>query len=84
VNLTGGRTKDGGNIVGASVFYSDPPDVAQEPRKDTKDEVERLNQELKVSRSWSNLTSTEKYKSDYGAVFQKTNNSLPSKLRMYH
>ncbi len=25
VNMTGGRTKDGGDIVGASVFYHDPP-----------------------------------------------------------
>ena len=47
VNLTGGRTRDGGSIVGASVFYSNPADIEQEPKKDTKDEVEKLNQELK-------------------------------------
>lgn len=29
--MTGGRTRDGGSIVGASVFYSDPP---PEERKD--------------------------------------------------
>jgi hypothetical protein len=31
VNLTGGRTRDGGSIVGASVFYSNPADIEQEP-----------------------------------------------------
>jgi isopentenyl diphosphate isomerase/L-lactate dehydrogenase-like FMN-dependent dehydrogenase len=31
------------------VFYSNPADIEQEPKKDTKDEVEKLNQELKVS-----------------------------------
>ncbi|BFZ15188.1 hypothetical protein BsWGS_18229 [Bradybaena similaris] len=46
VNLTGGRTRDGGSIVGASVFYSDPP---PEERKDgeIKTEVDKLDKELK-------------------------------------
>ncbi|KAL8561606.1 hypothetical protein ACOMHN_024841 [Nucella lapillus] len=44
VNLTGGRTRDGGSIVGASVFYSNPP---EEQEQDAKDEVEKLNKELK-------------------------------------
>lgn len=26
---SGGRTKDGGDVVGASVFYSDPPKEAE-------------------------------------------------------
>ncbi|XP_052076035.1 C-Jun-amino-terminal kinase-interacting protein 4-like isoform X7 [Mytilus californianus] len=48
VNLTGGRTRDGGSIVGASVFYSDPGDFDQETKKEiTKDDVEKLNHELK-------------------------------------
>ncbi|XP_041356747.1 C-Jun-amino-terminal kinase-interacting protein 4-like isoform X3 [Gigantopelta aegis] len=47
VNLTGGKTRDGGSIVGASIFYSNPPEIEQEHRKETKDEVEKLNQELK-------------------------------------
>ncbi|XP_052829612.1 C-Jun-amino-terminal kinase-interacting protein 4 isoform X4 [Octopus bimaculoides] len=48
VNLTGGRTKDGGSIVGASVFYSNPPSEELEKKKETKDEIEKLNEELKV------------------------------------
>ncbi|XP_025087782.1 C-Jun-amino-terminal kinase-interacting protein 4-like isoform X20 [Pomacea canaliculata] len=46
VNLTGGRTRDGGSIVGASVFYSNVPEE-QEQQPETKDEVEKLNKELK-------------------------------------
>ena len=46
MNLTGGRTKDGGSIVGASVFYSNPPEV--EDNKNTKDEIDKLDQQLKV------------------------------------
>eukprot|EP00105_Crassostrea_gigas_P019489 XP_011437998.1 PREDICTED: C-Jun-amino-terminal kinase-interacting protein 4 isoform X19 [Crassostrea gigas] len=46
VNLTGGKTRDGGSVVGASVFYSSPPE-SETDRKEVKDEVDRLNQELK-------------------------------------
>ena len=35
-------------MVGASVFYSSPPESEADPRKEVKDEVDRLNQELKV------------------------------------
>ncbi|XP_078323878.1 C-Jun-amino-terminal kinase-interacting protein 4-like isoform X19 [Crassostrea virginica] len=48
VNLTGGKTRDGGSVVGASVFYSSPPESEADPRKEVKDEVDRLNQELKL------------------------------------
>ena len=48
VNLTGGRTRDGGSIVGASVFYSNPP-VEDKDDADPKSEVEKLDKELKVS-----------------------------------
>lgn len=58
VNLTGGRTKDGGSIVGASVFYSNPPSEELEKRKETKDEIEKLNEELKEHEK--NLKQTEK------------------------
>ncbi|XP_052794690.1 C-Jun-amino-terminal kinase-interacting protein 4-like isoform X3 [Mya arenaria] len=45
VNLTGGRTKDGGSIVGASVFYSNPGE--EEPAKPRNgDEVGKVEQEL--------------------------------------
>ena len=37
VNLTGGRTKDGGDIVGASVFYSAPP--PEEHKAEEEDEI---------------------------------------------
>ncbi|XP_071545148.1 C-Jun-amino-terminal kinase-interacting protein 4 isoform X35 [Panulirus ornatus] len=44
VNLTGGRTKDGGNIVGASVFYSgDTETTIVKP----EDEIDKLDMELK-------------------------------------
>ncbi|KAL4230890.1 MAP-kinase scaffold [Mactra antiquata] len=47
VNLTGGRTKDGGSIVGASVFYSNPPeDIKQSPGA-SGSEVDKLDQQLK-------------------------------------
>lgn len=43
VNLMGGYTKDGGLMVGGSVFYSEEPKVS-EPASDT--EVESLEKEL--------------------------------------
>ncbi|XP_035828297.1 C-Jun-amino-terminal kinase-interacting protein 4 [Aplysia californica] len=43
VNLTGGKTRDGGSIVGASVFYSDPPLEVEEAKTD----VDKLDRELK-------------------------------------
>ncbi|XP_055085755.1 C-Jun-amino-terminal kinase-interacting protein 4 isoform X2 [Periophthalmus magnuspinnatus] len=46
VNLSGGRTRDGGSIVGASVFYSDPP-ASDNPRKKTQSNLDQLDQELK-------------------------------------
>lgn len=52
VNLTGGKTRDGGSVVGASVFYSNPPE-SESDRKEVKDEVDRLNQELKVQASYT-------------------------------
>lgn len=45
VNLTGGRTKDGGNIVGASVFYSGDTETTE---LKPGDEVDKLDMELKV------------------------------------
>ncbi|XP_021345490.1 C-Jun-amino-terminal kinase-interacting protein 4-like isoform X15 [Mizuhopecten yessoensis] len=64
VNLTGGRTRDGGSVVGGSVFYSNLSgasvnDTENGSKKDSsKDEVERLNQELKDHEK--NLKDTEK------------------------
>ncbi|XP_055006600.1 C-Jun-amino-terminal kinase-interacting protein 4 isoform X2 [Boleophthalmus pectinirostris] len=46
VNLSGGRTRDGGSIVGASVFYSDAP-TPDSPRNKTNSSLDQLDQELK-------------------------------------
>ncbi|XP_059147421.1 C-Jun-amino-terminal kinase-interacting protein 4-like isoform X13 [Physella acuta] len=46
VNLTGGKTRDGGSIVGASVFYSDPP-PEEKKEAEVKTEVDKLDKELK-------------------------------------
>ncbi|KAM5135324.1 C-Jun-amino-terminal kinase-interacting protein 4 isoform 2-T2 [Mantella aurantiaca] len=51
VNLSGGKTRDGGSIIGASVFYSDlsGSDVDdQKPRSESQSSLEKLEQELKV------------------------------------
>lgn len=53
VNLTGGRTRDGGSIVGASVFYSGDPAT---PTPQPKDDVDRLDYELRV---WMRFQDTE-------------------------
>ncbi|KAE8577121.1 hypothetical protein XENTR_v10004438 [Xenopus tropicalis] len=51
VNLSGGKTRDGGSIIGASVFYSDAPGAEldnQKPRSDSQSSLDKLEQELKV------------------------------------
>lgn len=48
MNLTGGKTRDGGSIVGASVFYSDVP--AKNKSAKPEDDVDKLDQELKASK----------------------------------
>jgi len=54
VNLQGGRTRDGGSIVGASVFYTTSRPEGEEkgegemPEKTTCTEVDKLDRELKV------------------------------------
>ncbi|XP_076027920.1 C-Jun-amino-terminal kinase-interacting protein 4 isoform X2 [Genypterus blacodes] len=48
VNLSGGKTRDGGSIVGASVFYSDVPGPESPPRKTgSQSSLDKLDQELK-------------------------------------
>ncbi|KAM9336112.1 C-Jun-amino-terminal kinase-interacting protein 4 isoform 2-T2 [Symphorus nematophorus] len=46
VNLSGGKTRDGGSIVGASVFYSDVP---ESPKKKigSQSSLDKLDQDLK-------------------------------------
>lgn len=55
VNLSGGRTRDGGDIVGASVFYSHPQsddenENVDQPIDTTEDneEITKIIDELKV------------------------------------
>jgi hypothetical protein len=54
VNLQGGRTRDGGSIVGASVFYTTSRPEGEEkgegemPEKTACTEVDKLDRELKV------------------------------------
>ncbi|XP_056406641.1 C-Jun-amino-terminal kinase-interacting protein 4 isoform X2 [Hyla sarda] len=51
VNLSGGKTRDGGSIIGASVFYSDLPGSDLENQKHrsvSQSSLEKLEQELKV------------------------------------
>uniref|UniRef100_A0A803T255 C-Jun-amino-terminal kinase-interacting protein 4 n=1 Tax=Anolis carolinensis TaxID=28377 RepID=A0A803T255_ANOCA len=50
VNLSGGKTRDGGSVVGASVFYSDVATVDAESNKQrsaSQSSLDRLDQELK-------------------------------------
>ena len=50
VNLSGGKTRDGGSVVGASVFYSNTSTDETNEGGD-KDDIEKLDQELKVGLS---------------------------------
>uniref|UniRef100_A0A3Q3KR50 RH2 domain-containing protein n=1 Tax=Monopterus albus TaxID=43700 RepID=A0A3Q3KR50_MONAL len=48
VNLSGGKTRDGGLIVGASVFYSDMPGPKSPKKKiGSQSSLDKLDQELK-------------------------------------
>ncbi|KAL1130562.1 hypothetical protein AAG570_011808 [Ranatra chinensis] len=48
VNLAGGKTKDGGEIVGASVFYNNPPQCEQtESREEPQSPLEQLEKDIK-------------------------------------
>ena len=53
MNLTAGKTRDGGSIVGASVFYKDVSGdavcLSPLPSKGSQNSLDRLEQELKVA-----------------------------------
>lgn len=52
VNLSGGKTRDGGSVVGASVFYKDVAALDTEGSKQrsaSQSSLDKLDQELKVS-----------------------------------
>lgn len=52
VNLSGGKTRDGGSVVGASVFYKDVAGLESEGSKQrsaSQSSLDKLDQELKVS-----------------------------------
>ena len=46
VVTNGGRTKDGGSLVGGSVFYDNPSTAPNKPTTD----IEKLDKEIKVTR----------------------------------
>ena len=54
MNLSGGRTRDGGDIVGASVFYSQThsdeqsDELGQEVVAPEDPDIDKINEELKV------------------------------------
>lgn len=51
VNLSGGKTRDGGSVVGASVFYKDVAGLETEGSKQrsaSQSSLDKLDQELKV------------------------------------
>lgn len=51
VNLSGGKTRDGGSVVGASVFYNDVAALdanSNKQRSSSQSSLDRLDQELKV------------------------------------
>ncbi|KAG7236443.1 hypothetical protein INR49_000921 [Caranx melampygus] len=60
VNLSGGKTRDGGLIVGASVFYSDVPGP-ESPMKNpgSQSSLDKLDQDLKFSSLVWICTSTQ-------------------------
>lgn len=49
MNLSGGKTRDGGSIVGASVFYSDVSGPESPKKKvGSQSSLDKLDQELRV------------------------------------
>lgn len=50
--MSGGRTKDGGDIVGASVFYHDPP-PDDEICGNKSSGVKKSDDPVKLNASWS-------------------------------
>ena len=50
--MSGGRTKDGGDIVGASVFYHDPP-PDDEICGNNSSGVKKSDDPVKLNASWS-------------------------------
>ena len=61
-NISGGKTKDGGEIVGASVFYSSPPESETRQSatgEDLEDEISKLDAELKVHNDLFHYSVTE-------------------------
>ena len=60
--ISGGKTKDGGEIVGASVFYSSPPESETRQSatgEELEDEISKLDAELKVHNDLFHYLVTE-------------------------
>ncbi|XP_041459961.1 C-Jun-amino-terminal kinase-interacting protein 4-like isoform X5 [Lytechinus variegatus] len=62
VDLNGGRTRDGGAIIGASVFYSIPDPDADDSSRSSKDgsELDKLDEE--ITKQQKELDKHKKYK----------------------
>ena len=59
VNLSGGKTRDGGSIVGASVFYSDVPGPESPKRRiGSQSSLDKLDQELMVKHTDTQVSVT--------------------------
>lgn len=57
--MSGGKTRDGGSVVGASVFYKDVAGLdaeGSEQRSASQSSLDKLDQELKVSACTNTLT----------------------------
>lgn len=64
VNLSGGKTRDGGSVVGASVFYNDVAGTdadGNKQRTGSQSSLDRLDQELKVRSQYGMLNSLRSY-----------------------
>lgn len=64
VNLSGGKTRDGGSVVGASVFYNDVAGTdadGNKQRTGSQSSLDRLDQELKVRSLYGMLNSLYSY-----------------------
>ena len=67
VTLSGGCTKDGGSIIGSSVFYTDAVTTASDT---SKDNLEKLNQELKVWKSCTCDVYKHVYRQPYAIAIE--------------
>lgn len=79
VNLSGGKTRDGGSIVGASVFYSDSSGpVSPKKKTGSQSSLDKLDQELKVNKHSFILLFKIQDESDIYTEFKSSWSNLSS------